>query len=122
MTLLTENDQHLFEVQVYLDDLEPDAVRVELFANGIEGNGSERIEMKPVRNLLGAVNGFDCQAQVQAMRPASDYTARLIPQHDGASGRCTYSLAAIVSLSPLDFKRWSALIKIDMFEKQRKQR
>lgn len=85
MTLLTENDQHLFEVQVYLDDLEPDAVRVELFANGIEGNGSERIEMKPVRNLLGAVNGFDCQAQVQAMRPASDYTARLIPQHDGVA-------------------------------------
>ena len=30
----TDGEQHVFEVQVYLDDLDPDAVRVELYADG----------------------------------------------------------------------------------------
>ena len=33
----TAGGQHAFEVQVYLDDLDPDAVRVELYADGVEG-------------------------------------------------------------------------------------
>ena len=85
MTLTTENEQHIFEVQVYLDELEADAVRVELFANGIEGSAPERVEMKPVRQLVGAINGYAYHAQVTATRPASDYTARLIPHHDGVA-------------------------------------
>jgi len=85
MTLTTENEQHIFEVQVYLDELEADAVRVELFANGIEGSAPERVEMKPVRQLVGAINGYAYHAQVPATRPASDYTARLIPHHDGVA-------------------------------------
>ena len=30
----TSGEQHVFEVQVYLDELDPDAVRVELYADG----------------------------------------------------------------------------------------
>jgi len=85
MTLLTENGQHVFEVQVYLDDLEPHAVRVELFANAIEGNAAERIEMKAVRDLLGAVSGFAYQAEVPDTRAATDYTVRLVPHHEGVA-------------------------------------
>ena len=32
----TDGEQHVFEVQVYLDDLDPKAVRVELYADGVE--------------------------------------------------------------------------------------
>ena len=85
MTLVTQSEQHVFEVQVYLDDIDPAAVRIELFANGIEDDVQERVEMKPVRDLVGAINGYAYQAQVPATRPATDYTARLVPFHDGVA-------------------------------------
>jgi starch phosphorylase len=81
----TEGEQHVFEVQVYLDGIDPDAVQVELFANGVDDMAPERIEMKRVRQLVGAVNGYAYHAGVPAIRPASDYTARLIPRLDGVA-------------------------------------
>ncbi|MGA7180316.1 MAG: alpha-glucan family phosphorylase [Thiobacillaceae bacterium] len=80
--LATEGGQQVFEVQVYLDDLDPKAVRVELYANGIDGAAAERVEMKYVRQLVGATNGYAYRAEVPAARPATEYTARLIPHHD----------------------------------------
>ena len=81
----TNDKQHVFDIQMYLDDLIPDAVRVELYANGINGASPERVEMKRVRPLVGATNGYDYHAEVPATRPASDYTARITPHHDGVS-------------------------------------
>ncbi|MDO8207122.1 MAG: alpha-glucan family phosphorylase [Gallionella sp.] len=81
----SDGEQHIFEVQMYLDDLEPEAVRVELYANGVNGALPVRVEMKRVRQLVGAINGYAYRAGVAADRPASDYTARLIPHRDGVS-------------------------------------
>ncbi|HEU0020912.1 MAG TPA: alpha-glucan family phosphorylase, partial [Dehalococcoidia bacterium] len=81
----TEGEQHLLEVQVYLDDLEPEAVRVELYADGVYGGAPERVEMKLLRELLGATNGYAYGARVAATRPVTDYTARLIPRHEGVA-------------------------------------
>ena len=78
----TDGEQHVFEVQMYLDDLDPEAVRVELYADGFNGTAAERVEMKRVRQLVGATSGYAYRAEVPAARPATDYTARLIPQHD----------------------------------------
>ncbi|MGV8991320.1 MAG: alpha-glucan family phosphorylase [Thiobacillus sp.] len=75
----SDSEQHGFEAQVYLDDLDPDAVRVELYANGIDGAVAERVEMQRVRQLVGSTNGYAYRAEVPATRPASDYTARMIP-------------------------------------------
>ena len=78
MKLETDGGQHLFEVQVYLDDLDPDTVRVELYADGVDGSAPERVEMTRLRQLVGAANGYAYRAEVPATRPAVDYTARLI--------------------------------------------
>ena len=67
---------------MYLDDLDPEAVRVELYANGIDGNAPERVEMKRLRQLVGATNGYAYRSELPADRPATDYTARLIPHRD----------------------------------------
>jgi starch phosphorylase len=80
-----DGEQHIFEVQAYLDDLDPDLVRVELFANGVNGGAPERVEMERVHQLVGASNGYAYRVGVPATRPASDYTARLIPQRDGVA-------------------------------------
>jgi glycogen phosphorylase len=80
----TGAEQHVFEAQVYLDDLDPEAVRAELYANSI-GAAPERVEMKRARQLVGATNGYTYRAEVPAARPASDYTARLIPHSSGVA-------------------------------------
>ncbi|MGA8005326.1 MAG: alpha-glucan family phosphorylase [Burkholderiales bacterium] len=82
--LETDGEHHVFEVQVYLDDLDPKAVRVELFANGVNGSTPERVEMERLRQLVGATGGYAYRAMVPAARPATDYTARVIPNFSGA--------------------------------------
>ncbi len=79
----TDGEQHVFEVQACLDDLDPEAVRVELYANGADGSAPGRVEMKRVRQLVGATNGYAYRAEVPVARPATDYTVRLIPHRDG---------------------------------------
>jgi len=81
----TNAEQHIFEVEVYLDDLDPNAVRVELYADGVNGEAPVRQEMKRVRQLADAPRGFLYSAAVSASRPPSDYTARAIPHHDGVA-------------------------------------
>ena len=84
MTIATDGENHLFEIQVYLGDLAAEAVRVELYADGVNGDEPFRQEMNPVRQLVGA-NGALYGAQVPRTRPASDYTARVIPRRDGVA-------------------------------------
>ncbi len=79
----TNGGQHVFEVQVYLNGLQPDAVRVELYAEGANGGGPVRKEMTRGAKLVGAENGYVYGVQVQATRPATDYTARVIPHRTG---------------------------------------
>jgi glycogen phosphorylase len=81
----TNGEQHLFEVEVYLPDLEPKALGVELYANGINGDAPGRHEMKRGRRLAGASDGYVYSAAVPAARPATDYTARVIPHRDGVA-------------------------------------
>ena len=72
----TRGEQHVFEVQVCLNDLDPKAVRVELYADGINGGDPVREEMKCARPLSDASRGCVFHATVPNSRPASDYTAR----------------------------------------------
>jgi starch phosphorylase len=80
-----EQQQHVFEVQLYLGDVDPDWVRVELYADAINSEGLVRQEMKRVRQLVGAANGYAYCAQVAATRAVGDYTARVIPYCSGVA-------------------------------------
>ena len=80
----TKGNQHLFDVQIYLGELDPAAVRVELYADG--GGGSpERHALERVRQLAGASGGYVYSAAVPAARPAADYTARVVPHREGVA-------------------------------------
>jgi len=81
----TKGKQQVFEAQVYLNDLDPKAVRVELYAEGMNGGGPVRQEMNRVRQLPGVSGGYVYSAAVSAARPPSDYTARVIPHCDGVA-------------------------------------
>jgi starch phosphorylase len=81
----TQGGQHLFEVQVYLHDLDPKSVQTELYADGVNGGSPERQEMKNLRPLAGVSGGYVYSAAVSAARPVGDYTARVIPRCDGVA-------------------------------------
>ena len=81
----TDGTRHEFEVQVYLGDLDPDAVRLELYANAINDDDPVKREMKRVRQLADASGGYVYKTAVSADRPVTDYTARVIPRHDGVA-------------------------------------
>jgi len=81
----TRGGQHLFEAHVYLNGLDPKAVRVELYADGLKGGEPSMHEMKFTRELGGGKGGHAYSAAVSAARPPSGYTARLLPHFDGVA-------------------------------------
>jgi hypothetical protein len=69
----------LDEVQVFLDEIGPDMVRLELYADGDDDHPVLRQEMTRLRQLVGSINGYVYGASVPATRSARDYTPRLVP-------------------------------------------
>ena len=80
----SDGEKHVFEVQVYLSGLDPNGVRVELYADGVNDGAPVRQEMKSVGQRAGA-SGTIYRTQVPTTRPATDYTARVIPRCDGVA-------------------------------------
>lgn len=81
----TNAAQHIFEAEVYLNDLDPKAVQVELYADGVNGGVPVRQKMKCIRQLAGASGGYVYSAAVSATRQVTDYTARIIPHCAGVA-------------------------------------
>jgi len=81
----THGEQHVFEVQLCLNDLDPKLVRVELYADGVMDGTPVRQEMKRVRQPADASGGYLYTAAASAVRPAADYTARVMPHCDGVA-------------------------------------
>lgn len=70
-----------FQMHVYLDDIPPEMVRVELFANGLETSAPELHSMERHETLSGAVHSYNYRCQIPKRRPVSDFTPRIVPQH-----------------------------------------
>lgn len=80
----TADDKHMFEVQVYMDNLNPDFVAVQLYAEGVDGNLPEVHQMSRGKELSGTPNTFFYTASIPAKRNIKVYTARVVPFYEGA--------------------------------------
>ncbi|MGA3125277.1 MAG: alpha-glucan family phosphorylase [Candidatus Korobacteraceae bacterium] len=85
MKAQTKDGQYVFEVQLFLDDLDPESIRVEMFAAGTGEDNAVCHEMKRIDQQAGTDAGHVYRAKVPATRPAADYTARLTPHHEGVA-------------------------------------
>ena len=79
----TKGEQHFIVVEVFLKDVSPDMIRVEVYADAHKGGSSVRQEMTRLRQLPGETGGYIFSATVASSRPASDYTARIVPHCNG---------------------------------------
>jgi starch phosphorylase len=103
VTVRTDAAQHIFEAEVHFNDLDPNVVRVELYADGINGSGLIRQEMTRVPPPTGESRRVIYRAGVPATRLATDYTARIIPHYAG--------VAVPLELAPV---LWQRRVNLDL--------
>jgi glycogen phosphorylase len=79
-------ENHVFEVQVFLNAIPPDAVRVELYGDHTV-NGAAPFRQQMIRGdpIPGSSGAYLYSTSVPASRPASDYTPRVVPHLPGVS-------------------------------------
>jgi starch phosphorylase len=80
----TQDGQHFFRVRVFPGGLDPNQIRVELYADSIQGSGPALEVMATSAPGTDSAGEFNYSAQVSALRPGSDYTASIIPRHPRA--------------------------------------
>jgi starch phosphorylase len=78
------DDGCTFHVQVYLDDLDPENLQVELYAEPLDTDRPERYSMQRGKKLAGTGNGYLYSVTVKTERSTTDYTPRIIPYHPEA--------------------------------------
>jgi glycogen phosphorylase len=83
-TMEEKDGQFVFQTQVFLEELNPESVKVELYAEGQNGDAPLRYPMSRGESPVGSTNAFLYTASLPAIRAAADYTPRVIPQHNGA--------------------------------------
>jgi starch phosphorylase len=81
----TDAGCHRVEVDMFLHGLDPTAVRIELYADGINGGEPAREAMKLAQTLADGTTRCVYHATLPATRPMSDYTVRMMPQHSGVA-------------------------------------
>lgn len=79
----TREGRHHFEIPLNLGKFEPDSVRVELYADALEGRPSERHPAIRARAPADCAGTDLYVADVPAERPAEHYTARALPYREG---------------------------------------
>jgi glycogen phosphorylase len=79
----TNGPVHVIEAEVFLAAVDPEAVRVQIYAEGEKGGSAVREDMARGRALAEGTNGYAYRASVSSARPATDYTVRIIPNHPG---------------------------------------
>jgi starch phosphorylase len=80
-----QDNLYLMTVTVYLDDIDPETVQVQLYADQEDGAGPEIHVMEMGEAVAGTVNGYLFRASLPARRPAEHYTPRIIPYFKGAT-------------------------------------
>ena len=84
MQVVSNTETHTFTTEISFGKLDPTLVRAELYVNGANSGDKERQGMT-CHHPLPDINGGIFSAQVPATRPASDYTARVVPHCDGVA-------------------------------------
>jgi starch phosphorylase len=77
------DDRWRFSVPVFLGEIAPDAVQVQLFANSDGDQPAEVVVLHQEQAIPGALNGYVYAGEVPAARNADEYTVRVVPYRPG---------------------------------------
>jgi len=82
-TVTTAGGSHAFSVKIFLGEAAPSTVQVELWADGGSAGAAVRQAMVLAPSPTPLAGSFTYQASVPSGRPATDYTARIVPVRAG---------------------------------------
>jgi starch phosphorylase len=80
----TAGDTHTFRLPVYMGELDPEAVAVQLYADPQAGDEPATHPMERGKPLRGDPKGYEYTALVPATRPPAHFTPRAFPLFEGA--------------------------------------
>jgi len=80
-TIVQAEDQWRFSVPVFLGEISPSSIHVELFANERKDRPAEAAILHQEQAIPGTLNGYIYAGEVAASRSADDYTVRIVPYH-----------------------------------------
>ncbi|WP_404308540.1 alpha-glucan family phosphorylase [Neorhodopirellula lusitana] len=81
----TDEQGHHFSVDVFLDGVDPRAVQVQMYAASDSSQESGCHAMTIDKSCSPGISTYTYRVIVSTMRPASDYTARIVPVHPGVA-------------------------------------
>jgi starch phosphorylase len=85
LTVSREGDCWRFEAEVYLGSVSSEMVRVELYADPVDGEQPLRQALGRAEEIPGAVNAHLYRGTTGASsRPSRHFTPRIVPQHPEA--------------------------------------
>ncbi len=76
-----EEGDLVFRAQVYLGALDPNSIRVELYADSHNGSPAFKQEMRQTSGPENSSEPHLYMTHIRNTRPASDFTARVLPHH-----------------------------------------
>ena len=76
---------HVFGARVHLGEIDPDDVRLEMFAEGLGDGAPTCLAMTRLDAPAGADGWYAYGATIATTRPPTDFTARIVPYRDGAA-------------------------------------
>jgi starch phosphorylase len=79
-----EGDSWRFEVDTICGGMNPESLRVELYAEPLPESPAAPTRMERLREIANSANGYVYGATVPASRPAEHYTPRVVPFHSEA--------------------------------------
>lgn len=79
-----QDDEWHYDVPVYLAEISPESVKVELYAEPEPGQEPVRRLMTRGPSISGAMNGYMYRTRVPASRPAWHFTLRIVTWHPEA--------------------------------------
>jgi len=80
-----EADGWSFEVHVYLGEIPPESVQVQLYAEPAEGEAEVTQVLQCRTEIPGATHGYVYQCGIVTRRPAGDFTPRVVAWHAQAN-------------------------------------
>jgi starch phosphorylase len=93
-TVSSTQERWRVSVPVFLGEISPSSVQVQLFADVREDRPAEAVVLHQEQSIPGAMNGFIYAGEVPARRPAEDYTVRVIPHREGVQVPAELALVA----------------------------
>ncbi len=83
-TIKRQDSSWYFEVEVYFGAIDPDYVRVEIYAEQVDGEESIRQPINRMEKLPGDANGYIYRGNISTKRSADYLTIRVVPFHEEA--------------------------------------